>query len=473
MANPLQDAARKYPHHIGLRSGKTILTYSDLYNEAVHVAHSLTTQGLCPGDIVAVGSLTTLEQVILIWGSIIGKFVIFPMNNRYPAETLAEILKDIKPALVVSTMDVPTHHCLPYQLLVKKELNINEPTVLMNYDHTATLLMTSGSSGTHKIVQHSLYNHLASARGAAENIPIVENDGWVLTLPLYHIGGLAILFRVVASGAALVIPEDGEPLLKVIQTHHATHISLVATQLQRLLHMQDGVETLLGLKAIILGGSAMPQKLIQKALNVELPIHVSYGSTEMASQVTTTSSGDRQGTLEHAGKVLPGREITISGQGEILARGDTLARGYLRGSNLIELRDDDGWFHTGDVGYLNVKGELTVTGRIDNQFISGGENIQPEHIERILRRVSGIHDAIVVPQQDEEFGARPVAFIDHGAHTLEIEVINEGLRGLLPGYMIPVAYYEFPTELDSQNLKVSRQDLIEILSKGNISLQTP
>jgi len=472
MINPLQDAARRYPHHIGLRSGETMVTYSDLLDEANQIAGALTDYGLVPGDIVAMGNLATLDQVLLIWGSIIGRFVIFPMNNRYPVENLEKLLKDVKPALVISTTEVPSQRCITFQAL-----KLGETKSILSIGHTdndlsATLLMTSGSSGKQKVVQHSLFNHVASARGAAENLPVLENDSWVLSLPLYHIGGLAILFRVVLSGAALVVPEEDVDLLDVIQTHQATHISLVATQLKRLLQKPEGPELLGRLKAVLLGGSAIPQRLIQMALDLELPVHVSYGSTEMASQVTTTTRGNRQGVLEHSGKVLPGRDILISAQGEILAKGDTLAKGYLEGSKLVDLRDGDGWFHTGDMGYLNVSGELTVTGRIDNQFISGGENIQPEHIERLLRNESGIHDVMVVPQQNDEFGARPVAFIEKGADPLDIEHINQGLRGLLPGYMIPIAYYEFPAGLATQGLKISRQDLIDLLSRGNKHLQT-
>ena len=129
---------------------------------------------------------------------------------------------------------------------------------------------------------------------------------------------------------------------------------------------------------------------MDEALARGLPIHTSYGLTEMASQVTTTPPGASPGELRTAGRVLPGREVSISGGGEILVRGETLFAGYVDGEKVDRPLDADGWFHTGDLGDLDEDGYLRVLGRSDNLFISGGENIQPEEIEEALCSLEGV-----------------------------------------------------------------------------------
>ncbi|MCF7827298.1 MAG: o-succinylbenzoate--CoA ligase, partial [Candidatus Marinimicrobia bacterium] len=114
----------------------------------------------------------------------------------------------------------------------------------------------------------------------------------------------------------------------------------------------------------------------------------------------------------------------------------------------------------------------TVTGRMDNQFISGGENVQPEHIERILCKIPGILSAMVIPQADDEFGSRPVAYLEVSPTVPTGEEINQKLRNSLPGYMLPIAYYELPRELIDKHLKISRQDLLKMTYSGNKHLHS-
>ena len=163
-----------------------------------------------------------------------------------------------------------------------------------------------------------------------------------------------------------------------------------------------------------MGGGPVPPSLVDEALARGLPLHTSYGLTEMASQVTTTPPGASLEELRTAGRVLPDREVSISERGEILVRGETLFAGYVEGEELDRPLDAEGWFHTGDLGELDEDGYLRVGGRVDNLFISGGENVQPEEIEEALCRLEGVDEAVVVPVPDEEFGARPVAFVRSG-----------------------------------------------------------
>mgnify|MGYP002632506112 CR=1 FL=1 len=411
--------------------------------------------------------------MLTLWGCSVGGYIAFPLNTRYPLSELGHILDAIKPGLCISVQKLGAQPTISFPELLKKGLSgtFKKPA-LYNPEAAVTLLMTSGSSGTRKIVQHSHLNHIRSALGSNKNIPLKPSSRWLLALPLYHIGGLAILYRSVLAGAAVIVPEENHKLVETISAKKVTHVSFVSTQFKRALETQNALDILSGLKAILLGGSEIPGNLIEKALKAKLPIHLSYGSTEMASQITTTRANQIDPASINAGSLLEDRDLLISHEGEILVRGATLAQGYLAGNSLVEIRDREGWFHTGDVGYIDVQGSLTVTGRMDNQFISGGENIQPEHIESALCKIEGISHAIVLSSTDLEFGARPVAYIQLENPNLTAKDIGLFLRRSLPGYMIPVVFFLIPDAFIGRSLKISRYELSEYVSAENNHLQT-
>ena len=203
-------------------------------------------------------------------------------------------------------------------------------------------------------------------------------------------------------------------------------------------------------KAILLGGGPAAPALLDEALRRHLPVIPSYGLTEMASQVTTVMPATPPAQRRTSGRALAHRLVKISEDGEILVRGDTLFAGYVTPQGLMPCRDDDGWFHTGDVGSLDADGYLTVTGRRDFMFISGGENIQPEEIEAALARLREVDHSLVVPVADAEFGARPVAFLATQGALPKAEGLSTRLSEWLPKFKIPVAYHPWPAELSAE-----------------------
>ena len=189
----------------------------------------------------------------------------------------------------------------------------------------------------------------------------------------------------------------------------ATHVSLVETQLRRLLQI-PGWPALTGrLRAALIGGSALSVPLLRQARDAGLPVCASYGCTEMASQVATTHPGDPGETFA-AARVLPHRKAAIAADGEILLGGRTLCLGYLEQERVRPAAGADGWFASGDLGRLDGA-RLSVTGRRDARFISGGENIQPEEVERALLEHPAVLAAVCVAVPDTEFGSRPAAFL--------------------------------------------------------------
>src|SRR5918997_356866 len=168
-------------------------------------------------------------------------------------------------------------------------------------DLPATIVFTSGSAGEAKAALHTFGNHYFSAVGSNANIALAPGDRWLHSLPIYHVGGLSILFRCLLAGAAIALPEPDAQLGRSISQRRASHVSLVSTQLSRLLG--DGDADLSGLEAVLMGGGPIPPSLVEEALSRGLPLHTSYGLTEMASQVTTTPPGASREELRTAGRV--------------------------------------------------------------------------------------------------------------------------------------------------------------------------
>jgi len=301
----------------------------------------------------------------------------------------------------------------------------------------------------------SLRNHLENARISNTNIPLAPGDTWLLSLPMHHVAGFGVLFRCLVAGATIALPASGTPLPSAIERYGATHVSLVARQLVQLLDTGARLETL---KAILLGGSAIPAPLIDRALTAGLPIHTSYGMTETASQIAATPPGASRAQLASSGRPLMNGTISIGEGGRIQVNGPARFLGYAVGDAISCPFDDAGWFTTSDCGYFDNDGFLHITGRADNVFIAGGENIQPEEIERALCALPGITQAIVVPVAHPEFGTTPVAFVACSG-PLDAAEISDALLRILPRFKVPRHYYPWPDEHAEVGLKVSRAAL--------------
>jgi O-succinylbenzoic acid--CoA ligase len=166
----------------------------------------------------------------------------------------------------------------------------------------------------------------------------------------------------------------------------------------------------------------------------------------------------------YLGEPLPKREIHLKSDGEICVRGETLFQGYLNNGK-IESPLNNGWFETGDIGHYDLKGGIAIIGRKDGQFICGGENIQPEEIERYLLLIPDILEAVVVPKEDPEFGMRPVAVIRTLGPRMTLQKIQIALGEHLPKYKIPVALYQLD-EIPKNGLKIDRKQIKNWFKNG-------
>jgi O-succinylbenzoic acid--CoA ligase len=271
------------------------------------------------------------------------------------------------------------------------------------------------------------------------------------------------------NGGAIVFPDSDLSISESVKSCEFTHISLVPAQLAELLKHDECIEKLKQLTAILVGGANVSQPFIEIAINVGLPIHTTYGSTEAASQITTTSGDDLKRFAGASGKVLQHRQVKISATGEIMVKGETLFKGYIKNDSLEKPFDSDGYFATGDLGRFDDAGNLYVAGRKDAMFISGGENIYPQQIEDVIEKVNGIEQVVVVPVECDQFGARPVAFVK-SAERIDKQIITQAIRQELEGFKVPLDIFMMPRYVGT-SIKPDRK-LLKGLAEKLISKKT-
>jgi O-succinylbenzoic acid--CoA ligase len=449
----LRSAAIAAPDVAALFGSRGVTSYDELDRRVS--AAALPLGELEPGSRVAMYLPKDERYVALILALIRAGHVACPISDRLPPKGVPPLFERAACSAVISddrdllqTADL--RGIKPETLLGEIRQRTEQADVPLG--RPATIVFTSGSTGGPKAALHTFGNHYHNALGSNANITLRPGDRWLHSLPLYHVGGLSILFRCMLARATVALPQQGPPLAESIVHLGATHVSLVSTQLMRLLRENADLD---GLEAVLMGGGPVPASLVDESFGRGLPIHTSYGLTEMASQVTTTQPGASLEELHTSGRVLPGREVSISDDGEILARGETLFAGYVDGAKIDRPIDEDGWFHTGDLGTLDEDGSLRVEGRKDNLFVSGGENIQPEEIEEALYRLDGIDEAVVVPVSDPEFGHRPFAFVRTGGG---FETLAPELEKTLPRFKVPIAFHPWP-EKTQRGMKADRPAL--------------
>ncbi|POY60739.1 2-succinylbenzoate-CoA ligase [Pectobacterium versatile] len=438
---------------VALIEDETRWSWQSLAQRVDQLAERFTQQGVMPDCTVALRGKNSVQMLFSYLALLQCGVRVLPLNPQLP-DALTEALL---PALnvtyglclndkswpeAVRTLSLPSDS-LP---LCDTEESRRTDRLRWQADRLVTLTLTSGSSGMPKAAVHSFAAHLSSAEGVVQMMAFSSNDSWLLSLPLFHVSGQGIVWRWLATGATIVVRAH-QPLDSALR--ECTHASLVPTQLWRLL--SEGTFPT-ALKAVLLGGAMIPQALTQQAEARGVSCWCGYGLTELASTVCAKRADGRSGV----GMPLLGREIRLV-EDEILLRGSTLAAGYWRDGKLIPLVDDDGWFHTRDHG-LFTEGEWHILGRLDNQFFSGGEGIQPENIEAVLLAHPDVQQACIVPVDDAEFGHRPVAVLEV-AQTTMLDAIRDWLQPQLAGFQRPVAYYALPVELKNGGIKLSRQQV--------------
>lgn len=462
MNTPWQQWQQRDPQRIALQLEQKTLTWQQVTEQVDQYAAALELAGLRSGDVL---TLVGKNQPSMLWWLLAAmqQGVICAITMPQPAAQLTEKLTRLygsqpawlwlSPSLNSLVDELAKCYSSPLQFIDLPPVKPLSSAVsdvdgeaacsaAYELDNLATLIFTSGSMGVPKAVAHTHRQHFASAEGLLERFAFSARDTWLLSLPLYHVSGLAIVYRWLAVGGGLKLG-TGQLLDDIQQVSHA---SLVVTQLQRLLASQQP----LSLSHVLLGGSHIPLTLAQQAAQQGIETWIGYGMTEAASTVTAKPVDE----TASAGQVLPKRQVKVVDR-RIWIAGETLASGYYRQGILTPLTNQDGWFDSGDLGAW-YGDELCIIGRADNLFISGGENIHCEEIETVLARHPQIELAVVVPVQDAEFGARSIAVLR--CHSLpDQKQLGEWLADKLEKFKHPIAYWQLPDTLAESGIKISRQ----------------
>lgn len=423
-----------------LRLNDEVLSWQQLCTRIDNLAAGFHQQGVEAGDGVLLLAHNH-PQTLLAWLALLQCGArILPVNPQLPHPLLEVLL----PQMTLRFALVLDGH---YDGLAA--LSVHAPSgeyrVAWQPERLASMTLTSGSTGLPKAAVHTSGAHLASAEGVLALMPYAEDDDWLLSLPLFHVSGQGILWRWLQAGARLTVREK-QPLEQALQG--CTHASLVPTQLWRLLNTHQRI----ALKAVLLGGAAIPVELTQQARAQGISTFCGYGLTEFASTVCAKEADGEP----DVGSALPGREVQVV-NGEVWIKAQSMASGYWRDGALLPLTNSEGWFATRDRGELH-DGRLTILGRMDNLFFSGGEGIQPESLERIIATHPHISQVFIVPLNDAEFGQRPVAVVECEPGT-DITRLPEWVQGKLARFEQPVHWLVLPAELKNGGIKISRQAL--------------
>ena len=445
-----------------INRSKTI-SYEKMWRKINAISAQLQSLGVKKGDYVALNIDNNLKMVELILSLMLIGAVAAPLNRYFSAEEIRAVLSDNPYALFISD------EINNVKLILSKSIEIKEIYENLNLrkknspienipEAVATLILSSGSSASPKAILHSFSNHYYSAIGSNKNIYFGRGDIWLLSLPLYHVAGLSILFRALISGATVRLPHRSELVRHVLREESVTHLSIVETQLSDLLADESLNEKISKLKAILTGGSAVSPKLIEDSYSKGWNLYSTYGSTEMTSQITTTSTQASLKELKTNGKLLKYRNLMMSRENEVLVKGETLCLGYLKKGELINIRDENGWFASGDLGMVDENGFLHIQGRKDNMFISGGENIYPEFIERKIKELPEVLNALVIPVKNEKFGFRPAVFLQiKTGEPMDMRRLKRLLQDKLVKYMIPDYIFPWPQKIEKMTIKISRK----------------
>ena len=447
-------------------SEKGRLTYGLFLTQVRQAIVILNDAGVQHGDRVIIAGPSDMLFPVWLFALMQTGAVAVPINPDLPAPAMNNMISRITGRHIIISrkkikdLEFRQTGFIDYDLVLFSLEQKPQSDVMLHpvpLEQQATIIFTSGSTSNPNAVLHTAANHYFSALGANENIPLGVGDRWLLSLPVYHVGGLAVLFRTIISGASVVIPGAGLSTGQNIEKFNITHLSLVAAQLSRLLNESVSFKKFRQIKSVLIGGGPVVKDLITQARENGLPVYTSYGSTEMASQITTTLPGDELSRQHTSGRLLDFRELRISGNGEIEVRGKTLFAGYIDGTDLQRQMSEDGWFRTGDLGCLDQDGYLTVTGRKDNMFISGGENIFPEELEQVLIQTGAVEQVLVVAVPHAEFGNQAVAIIkSKEGLVFDEQGLKSELKKILPGFKIPKIFLQWP-EKSPDGLKPGRE----------------
>jgi len=439
-----------------------VKSFGEIEKKLQVIVANLTEAGVHQGHRVALHRENNESHLYLFLASWIMNFLYIPLDFKAPpGSLLAGLPVDYLITNVPAPADAQYAVIHPDKILAihpDRKDNILRPAV--PFQQESCCIFTSGSTGKPRGIVHTVGSFIYSALGTNEFIGLDASDRWLLSLPLFHVGGALIWVRTLLAGAACILPGPSQSLEDSLRQHLPSVISLVPAQLMRLLDREEMVPILKSMKVIMLGGAPSPDWLIDRSLDMGIPIMPTYGCTESCAQITGVVRGSAKAAYHTAGQAVPYRELRLDSDGIIRIGGKTLFKRYLD-EPASRPFDANGFFKTADSGSIDSQGNLVIAGRTDSVFISGGENISPQEIETVLLKQDGVITAIVVPVPHREFGQTPWAFVETSGFFSEKSMLDK-VRNHLPGYKLPKRIIRLSPNERQGKMKYSRQTLARL-----------
>src|SRR6266699_1716211 len=480
------------------------LTYSTLQQQVHDFCGYLQEQRIVKGDRILLWSGSRNNWMISYLGALLAGAVIVPLDVNSRQDFLARIAditeakylittqKQYKtlrqPALPLIDIDaLPSGTFDPAQL----------PTVRGN--DLAELVFTSGTTGQPKGVMLS-HNNIASNALAAVTVVNIHTDDRALSiLPLSHMFEMTIEIALFSMGASVVYARTLAPdtLLKLLASQHVTCMVLVPQALQlfmngierqvRQMKREKPWEMLHSIAAhlpfrlrpllfrqvhqrfgghfhfFVSGGAYLPPKLHIRWENMGFRVMQGYGATECSPVVSVTPYNEH--VYGSIGKPLPGEEVRIAEDGELLVKGPNVALGYWKNAAATAAAFEDGWYHTGDLGYRDTKGDLYIKGRKKNLIVlANGLNVYPEDVENVLLDNPAVKDAVVLGLMEDDHGPIVYSVLLMEDPSKAKAVVQETNKQLAPHQQVRGFTVwpenDFPR---THTLKVKRGDVLDKL----------
>ncbi len=446
----LRAAAERYGDHPAFVDGGRTVSYADLHDRVRELARRYVGHGLAAGERVVVWGPNSIEWVVAALATTYAGGVLVPANSRYTGHEVADLV-DRTGATVVMVADgflgrsqvqelraaseIPSVRAMGElsQLSLDhrgEERQVREATIdevdaradAVSPDDVADILFTSGTTGRPKGAMSAHRQSIGVARAWAELGGVSADDRYLVVNPFFHSFGykIGIIVGLLTGATLYPVPTfDVDQTMQLIESERITLLPGAPTIYQSLLAAPGRAERdLSSLRLAVTGAAVVPVVLIEQ-MRDDLEIdHVvtAFGMTE-AVVVTMCREGDSAETVATTcGRAIPGMETRIDAPdgeaGELLVRGDYVMLGYLDDPPATaEAIDEDGWLHTGDVGVLDDEGNLRITDRLKDMYISGGFNVYPAEVEQALMRMDGIQDVAVVGVADERMGEVGKAYV--------------------------------------------------------------
>ena len=472
LANWFLQRALRTPERTALACEAQTWSYAQMQQRIEQLAGRLHGLGVRRGDRVAFLGLNQPMFLFALFASARLGAIFVPLNFRLTGPEVAANVGDADVSVLIADAqhrslidgvraDLPSvRHFLSddetddWRRLDDGRRVATDP-VRVDSDEVAVIMYTSGTTGRAKGAMLSHGNFWWNNTNAVHNFDVLASDVTLAAAPLFHIGALNVITLVtLQKGGRVLLHRGFDPavVLADVQRHGVTTMFGVPAMFQFMAQDPTFAETdLSSLRMLICGGAPCPESLLKTWETRGVPIQQGYGLTETAPMVSFLAPEYALSKLGSSGRpplftevrlfeVDGSKPVTEPGaKGEILTRGPNVMRGYWRNPEATaEAIDPDGWFHTGDVGWMDADGFLTICDRVKDMIISGGENVYPAEVENVIYQHPGIAEAAVVGVPDEEWGETVCAVVAlRPGQRLELEQLREFAGAQLARYKLP------------------------------------